>query len=338
MSTLTGRLSRTAVSRGLVLAATAAIVAVATERGGAFIVINSLVTGAMLALVAAGLALAFGVMNVPNFAQGEFFMVGTLAAFLSHRFLSESLGTEGFVGAMVPLLTIGFATLVGAALGVLVDRSMFAPLRRRSREEWVMNTFVITVGLSIVLINVHQLVWGTDYKGIFGYWVTQPVEILNVPVGFDRLMAVLIAAVAIAALMFLLRCLPAGRSMRAVAQDEAGAMLMGIDINRTHMLTLAISSALAALAGAALLFMFPSFPSVGVQPLYLAWTVVILAGLGTIGGAIVGGFVLAFLQTSASYFVGAEWQNVIPFTLIIVILLLRPHGLFGREVRGIWEQ
>jgi branched-chain amino acid transport system permease protein len=113
---------------------------------------------------------------------------------------------------------------------------------------------------------------------------------------------------------------------------------MGIDIGKIHTVTFAISSALAALAGAALLFMFPSFPYVGVQPLYIAWTVVILVGLGNVGGAIVGGFIVAFLQTATSYFVGSAWQDVVPFLIIVAILTLRPSGIFGRQVRGIWEQ
>jgi branched-chain amino acid transport system permease protein len=321
------------------LAVAAALIAVATDQGGPFLLVSALVTGGMWALVAAGLALVFGVMNIPNFAQGEFFMAGTLAAYLFFTSVTASGTAGGGLSWTMPIVTFVFAALVGGALGAAVDRTVFAALRRRTREQWVMNTFVITVGLSVLMINVHQLLWGTDYKGIYGYWPgVAPVTILGVSIGFDRLMALVVALVAVAFLAALLRFTALGRAIRAVAQDEAGAMLMGIDIGKIHTVTFAISSALAALAGAALLFMFPSFPYVGVQPLYIAWTVVILVGLGNVGGAIVGGFIVAFLQTATSYFVGSAWQDVVPFLIIVAILTLRPSGIFGRQVRGIWEQ
>jgi len=129
-----------------------------------------------------------------------------------------------------------------------------------------------------------------------------------------------------------------GRAMRAVSQDETGAQMAGIDLNRIFVLTMGLSCALAALAGAALLFMYPSFPDVGIQPLYLAWYVVILAGLGNVQGAIIGAFIVALLQTLAVYYVGLGWVDVLPTAFIILILLFKPSGLFGSEVKGVWEQ
>ncbi len=126
--------------------------------------------------------------------------------------------------------------------------------------------------------------------------------------------------------------------MRAVSQDETGAQMAGIALNRVFVLTMGLSTALAALAGAALLFMFPSFPDVGIQPLYLAWYVVILAGLGNVQGAIVGSFIVALIQTLTVTFVGMGWVDVLPTAFIILILLFKPSGLFGSEVKGVWEQ
>lgn len=323
---------RSPVTAGLIVG----VLALATYgvvRGGTFILVDSLVTGAIWALVAAGLALTFGVMGVPNFAQGEFFMVGTLSGYLVYTKLN-GIGGQGYV----PFVTIGLSLIVGFILGGLVDLAIFSQMRRRIREGWVMNTFVVTVGISVVMINGHQLIWGTDYKGIVAYFNGPPIHVLGVSVALDRVFAISVAAVAIIALWWLLSHSRIGRAIRAVSQDEPGALMVGINVGQMRTLTFAISSGLAALAGATLLFMFPSFPFVGVKPLYVAWTVVILAGLGNVGGAVVAGFIIALLETTTGFFIGTQWDDVVPFALIVLILAVRPTGLFGRAVRSVWEQ
>lgn len=322
---------------GSVIALSMLLAIAVTARTGPFLVLSALVTGGMWALVSAGLALAFGVMNVPNFAHGELFLIGTLIAFFTYGPLAMVTRGTGWA-ALAPLVTIGVATVGGWAVGAALDRLLFSPLRRRYREEWVMNTFLLTVGVSVVMVNGYQVIFGTTYRGIPSYWDRPPVALLGITVGFDRMMVLPIALAAIAAFWALLNHTALGRAIRAAAQDEIGAQLLGIDLGRVYRLTFALSSALAALAGAALLFMFPSYPTVGLKPLYIAWTVVILAGLGNVEGAIVGGFVVALLQTTTSYFLGTAWEDVVPFFLIILILILRPSGLFGSAVKGLWEQ
>jgi branched-chain amino acid transport system permease protein len=147
-----------------------------------------------------------------------------------------------------------------------------------------------------------------------------------------------IAMTTILLFAFFLQRTRTGRAMRAVAQDEAGAQMAGISLSRIFMLTMGLSCALAALAGASLLWLYPSSPTVGQQPLYLAWYVVILAGLGNVSGAIIGAFIVALLQTLAVYFIGVGWVDVLPTAFIILILLFKPSGLFGSEVKGVWEQ
>jgi len=323
---------RSPVTTGLI-AGVLALAIFGVVRGGTFILVDSLVTGAIWALVAAGLALTFGVMGVPNFAQGEFFMVGTLSGYLVYTALS---GVQG--RPYVPFVTILMALVVGFVLGALVDLAVFSQMRRRIREGWVMNTFVVTVGISVVMINAHQLIWGTDYKGIVAYFDGPPIHVLGVSVALDRVFAISVAAVSIAGLWWLLSYSRIGRAIRAVSQDEPGALMVGINVGRMRTLTFAISSGLAALAGATLLFQFPSFPFVGVKPLYVAWTVVILAGLGNVGGAVVAGFIIALLEANTGFFIGSAWEDVVPFALIVLILAVRPTGLFGRAVRSVWEQ
>src|SRR6202022_253662 len=273
--------------------------------------VNGLVTGAIWALVAAGLALVFGVMNIPSFAQGEFFLVGSLSGYLVFTAMSQRIG--GGMAWAVPIITIVLALLVGMLVGALIDVVIFGQMRRRIREQWVMNTFVVTVGISVVMINGYQLIWGTDYRGIPDYFAAPPIQVFGVGIAIDRGFALAVGAVSITALWALLRFARLGRAIRAVSQDEAGAQMSGIDISRIQTLTFAISSGLAALAGATLLFNFPAFPYVGVKPLYVAWTVVILAGLGNVGGAVVAGFIIALLEANTGFFIGSAWAAVVHF-------------------------
>ncbi len=304
------------------------------------ILIDTLVTGGMWALMAAGLALVFGVMNIPNFAHGEFFMIGSLVAYFVFTPIQERLleTPAPILSALAPFAGMIAALVVGMVFGAALEVVLFRPLRRRSRDQWVMNTFLLTAGVSVLLVNGTQIVFGNDFRGITRYWDVHSMELLGVPVSVDRLLVFVIALITIVSFSLFLRRSAVGRAMRAVSQDEVGAQMVGIDLNRIFMLTLGLSCALAALAGASLLFMFPAYPSVGVQPLYLAWYVVILAGLGNVQGAIAGAFLVALLQTLTGYFIGVGWVEVMPTALIILILLFKPSGLFGSEVKGVWEQ
>lgn len=328
-------LSGTWITLGLAL-----VLALALSTRYPIIIVNSLVTGGMWALLAAGLALVFGVMNIPNFAHGEFFMIGTYVAYFTFTPIRQYLqhNPSPILSTVAPFAGMLAAFVIGALVGLILELVVFRQLRRRSKEEWVMNTFLLTAGVSVILINTVLLGWGAIYRGIPRYWEMKGLAIGGVNLTMDRLVVFIIAMVMIFIFWLFLSYSNIGRAMRAVAQDEVGAQMVGVELNLVHVLTLSLSSALAALAGACLLFMFPSFPSVGQKPLYVAWYVVILAGLGNVQGAVVGGFLVALLQTLTSYFIGPGWEDVVPTALIILILLFKPSGLFGSEVKGVWEQ
>lgn len=129
-----------------------------------------------------------------------------------------------------------------------------------------------------------------------------------------------------------------GRAIRAVAQDEAGALMVGIDLNRIQILTLAVSCSLASLAGGCLLFMFPAYPTMGMAPLYNSWFVVIVVGMGNVAAAVIGGFIVALFQVLTTVYIGEGWGFVVPSALIILILVVKPSGIFGSSVRGVLEQ
>ena len=314
-------------------------IAIAIEAGPSQI-INSIVSGGILALLAAGLALVFGVMNIPHFAHGESFMVGAYVGYFVFTPLNNYVQENGnaFLAAIAPVIAVIVAAIVGLILGAILERLIFAPLRHRTRVGWVMNTFLLTVGLAYIMINGTTLLLGPNFRGIPRYYYIPPIEILNIRIAADRIFAFVVSVITIIALTFFMQRTRTGRAIRAVAQDETGAQLVGIDLDFIHTLTFALATATAAMAGAALLYMFQAYPTVGLKPLYLSWYMVMLVGLGNVYGAIIGGFIVALLQTATQQFIGIAWEDVVPTIVMIIILILVPSGIFGSEVKGVQEQ
>ncbi len=283
--------------------------------------------GGLYALMAVGLSLAFGVMKIPQFAHGEFYMLGAYAAYYAFH----TLGLD-------PLLAITLAALVGFLAGALIEKTILFPLHLRQKENWVMNTFLLTVGISFAMQNGAQAIWGGNYFGITRYWNGSVRLGTSMAIPLDRVMGSVIALATILGFYLFLAGTNTGRAIRAVAEDETGAMLVGIDLDRIRTLTFALSTMLAAIAGASLLSMNPAHPTMGAEPLYKSWYVVILGGLGNVGAAIPAGFLVGILETFTYYFFGAGWLNVISLSIMILILLFRPSGIFGSEVKGAWER
>jgi len=309
-------------------------------KGGTSQVFNVFITGGMWALLAVGLALVFGVMNIPHFAHGESFMVGAYVAYFTFNPVRVYLQKNPnlFLGTIAPFGAILAAGLAGAILGVIIEKGIFAPLRHRTKEGWVMNAFLLTVGISFVLTNGANLVLGPNFRGVPRYWDVDAVEIAGAYMSVDRLVAFGVSMLTIGALWFFLHRTRMGRAIRAVSQDETGAQLVGINLNFIQTLTFSLATAMAAISGASLLFLFQAYPTVGATPLYYAWYVVMMAGLGNVAGAIIGGFIVALLQTSTQLFVAVSWTTVIPTAVMILVLLLAPSGIFGSDVKGIQEQ
>jgi branched-chain amino acid transport system permease protein len=330
-SPVAGGIKRGASSPGAVVFVLAVLVAlVASSVSGWYLLVDTVITGSMWALIAVGLSLVFGVMQVPSFVIGEYFLAGSLCSY----FVMSNAGSVP--GALAPVLAILAGTAAGLVTGALTDLVIFRALRRRVTENWVMNTFVITIGLSVFLQNFDQVVFGPNYKAVPAFW-HGTVPILGTHVAIDQVVAGVIGLVVIGAMTYAIKFSSLGRTVRAVSQDETGARLIGIDIKRVNLVTYTASCGLAALAGAVLLPMFPSFPTVGSRPLQICWTVVILAGLGSIGGAIASGFIVALLTVMTDNYLSTGWEPVVSSIAILIILALRPRGLFSSGVRGLWE-
>ena len=188
------------------------------------------------------------------------------------------------------------------------------------------------------MINGTTLLLGPNFRGVPRYWNVPPIEMFGIRIAVERLVAFGLAMLTILALWLFLQKTRTGRAIRAVSQDETGAQLVGINLNNIYSLTFALSTATAAMAGACLLFMFQAYPTVGLKPLYFAWYVVMLVGLGNIAGAIIGGFIVALLQTATQQFFGINWEDVIPTIVMVLVLIVAPSGIFGSEVKGVQEQ
>jgi branched-chain amino acid transport system permease protein len=288
--------------------------------------VTGFLRGGIYALMAVGLALVFGVMNIAQFAHGEFYMVGAYAAYLGASILG-----------LPPLVAMLFAALVCFLVGVVIERAVFRPLRQRS-EDWIMNAFLLTVGLSFVLQNGALALFGPNYRGVTQFYEGNVRLTAGLNISLDRAAAFVLAAAAIGGLWLFLLKTRTGRAIRAVAQDERGAMLVGISLSRIHALTFGLSTTLAGLAGASLLSLTQAYPTVGFRPLVQSWFVVMLVGLGNIPGAVVGGFIVGLLESFSYVFLGAGWQDVVTVVVLILILLFKPSGLFAGQVKGIWER
>jgi branched-chain amino acid transport system permease protein len=290
------------------------------------LLLTGLLRGGLYALMAVGLALVFGVMNICHFAHGEYYVLGAYAAYFAYV-------TYG----LDPIVSIIIAAMLSFLAGVVTDKLLFSPLRKRSKGDWVVNAFLLTAGLSVVLQNVYRQVFGMRYRGITQYW-NASIKLLGMNVSADRVIAFCIALLAIAALWVFLQKTRPGRAIRAVSQDEQGAVLLGINLDSIHTLTFALGSMLAGLGGASLLSLSPAYPFGGNKPLIASWFVVTIAGLGNVQGAIIGGLIVGLFESVSYFYLGQGWQDVASLGLLILLLLFKPTGLFGTQIKSVWER
>jgi branched-chain amino acid transport system permease protein len=283
------------------------------------LIFQGLVRGAMYALMGIGLSLIFGILGVVNFAHGEFFMLGTYAMY----FVSALLGLPFLAG-------VAAAAIALFVVGVVVERALLEPLRQRAGRDWLLDSFVLTIGLMVILQNLALLGFGSRRRGVTTM-VEGSVVFGNVTITYERLAILALAVVIVGLLAAYIKFTATGKAIRATAQHPEAAQTLGIDINRIYTVAFGIGAALAGAAGALLISIFPAFPTVGYQPVLKSFAVVILGGLGNIPGAIAGGFLLGIVEAYAIFFMSAGWQSVITPLIIILVLVFRPQGLFTAQ-------
>ena len=280
--------------------------------------VNGLVLGGTYALLGIGLTLIFGLMNVVNFAHGEFYTLGAYATFAA-----LTLADLNFFAAL------GLAIVCGLVVGAVTEFLLVRPLRRESID----TVMLVMIGVWIAMQNGELLVWGGVAKSIPHPFSTTPLTLGGVSLAPLRLFVLVAALGLIVGAHLLIHRTRLGRAMRATFQDADTAALMGVRIRRIYTATFAIGSGLAAAAGALLGPIFIAYPSMGDLASLKAFSVVILGGLGNIAGATVGGLVLGVAEELGAGYVSSGYRDAVGFVIIIAVLLLRPSGLIARAER-----
>jgi branched-chain amino acid transport system permease protein len=280
------------------------------------LLINGIVIGATYALVAIGLTLIFGMMRVVNFAHGEFYMLGAYVAI--------SAATEYGLGYFAALPV---AVVLIALVGFGFEQIFLRPLRNAD----ILATALVTIGLSIFLQNTALLLWGPRPGQVDDPFAGAVIAVAGVGVTTIRLFALTVAVIAMSSLGLVIKYTKLGRMMRATFQDRDAAALQGIEVDHVFSLSFIIGVALASLAGALLSAVFVVSPDMGNMANLKSFAVVILGGLGNVPGAVAGGFLLGLAESFGAGYVSAGYKDSISFLLLIMVLLIRPYGLFGRE-------
>jgi branched-chain amino acid transport system permease protein len=280
--------------------------------------INMLVLGGTYALLGIGLTLIFGIMRVVNFTHGELYAFG---AYMMYMWV--------MLAGMNFYLALVLAVLLGIGFGALIE----LVLLRRLRGADIDTTMLVMIGAWIALQNLEQFAWSGVAKSINSPFPSSPLVLGPISVSWNRLFVFVVASVLIVATYALINRSKLGKAMRATFQDRETAALMGVEINTIHTATFAIGSGLAAAAGALLGPVFVAYPSMGDLASLKAFAIVILGGLGSIPGATAGGFILAFMEELGAGYVSSGFRDGMGFLLIIVILIVRPTGLFARRER-----
>jgi branched-chain amino acid transport system permease protein len=278
-------------------------------------IVNGLLMGGVYALVAVGLTLIFGVMNVVNFAHGEFVMLGMVITYLIHSLFG-----------MDPDVSILLVIPVMFGVGAFIQKTLITRVVGQSDEAQIL----LTLALSVLLTNLVLLFLGPDYRSVktaykLSVWAIGPI-LLPVP----RVIAFIVAMAFSALLWIFLTWTDLGKGLRAVAEKPEVAILMGINPRKMHWLAFGIGIALAAGAGSVITPFFYTFPSVGGMFVIIAFVVVVLGGMGNIPGAIIGALVIGVTESLSSQFLALDLAMLGVFIIFVFVLVFKPAGILGK--------
>lgn len=285
--------------------------------------INGLQVGSIYALIALGYTMVYGIVKLINFAHGDILMVGAYAAFIG-------------VNRGLPLpVAILISMITCIVLGVAIDYFAYRPLRNSPR----ISALITAIGVSFLLESLALLIFKADPKlikqeHIPSYLSTQPVDLGIVSVSKLTLFVIVVSLICMIALNFFVKKTKLGKATRAVSQDTNAAKLMGINVNLTIAVTFAIGSALGSLGGVMYALMYPRIePYMGILPGLKAFIAAVFGGIGSIPGAMVGGYFMGIIESYTKGYISSTWANPIVFGILIIILLFKPSGLFGKNTK-----
>jgi branched-chain amino acid transport system permease protein len=276
------------------------------------VVVSGILAGSLYALVALGLALIFGVMRVINIAHGPLLMLGAYTTY----FMTTGLGLN-------PFLTLPVSMAVLFVVGALLQRTLVF----RVVDAPELSSLLLTFGIAIALVNLAQLLFTSDLRAveyITGSWVVGPLAFSK-----SRVIAFAFAAVLTALAFLFLQRTRLGKAIRATSQSREVAMVCGIDVQRVHLVTFGLASALAAAGGSLLAVIVAIQPEMGQVWTFKSFLVIVLGGAGNYPGALLGGLLLGLVEQLASLFLTTQLSEVVAYVLLVVVLLVRPTGLLG---------
>ena len=284
--------------------------------------VNGLSLGSVYAIIALGYTMVYGIAKMLNFAHGDVIMVGAYMSYVALRSLN-----------LPPAVAMLFAMVVCTLLGMTIEKAAYKPLRQATS----LSVLITAIGVSYFLQNMAQLIWGaTPVNFPAGFFTLPSIELLGgqLPIEGATLITIIVGAAVMVGLTLFISKTKIGKAMRAVSEDRGAAELMGINVNRTISITFAIGSALAAIAGVLLWAkVFKLEPTTGALPGIKAFTAAVLGGIGSIPGAMLGGILLGIIEIFGRAYVSTALSDAIVFSVLIIVLLVRPTGLLGKPIR-----
>jgi branched-chain amino acid transport system permease protein len=277
-------------------------------------IINGLTTGSIYVLVAIGLVLVFGVMGLPNFAHGSLYMMGAyfllwLVVFLKINYF----------------LSVVIAALLLAIVGIGCERFVFHPLK----DKVVLSSLIAAIGLLSLFEGAIQVIFGTEY-----YELPPPIDkmitVLGVSTSVQRIMILVATVIIIISLHLFLKRTVTGATIEAMAQDREGAYLVGINSDRVSMITFGLAMVMAALAAALAAPILLVYPQMGQLIINKAFVILVIGGMGSLPGAIFGGYILGITESMGATYVSMYYKDLISFAVLVIFLSVRPTGLFNK--------
>jgi branched-chain amino acid transport system permease protein len=290
--------------------------------------INGLTLGSVYALIALGYTMVYGILELINFAHGEIYMLGAYLGIIFLGFFTAT-GLTYYSLTLTLILTLLLSIIFCSSYGFTIEKIAYKPLRNAPR----LSPLISAIGVSIFLQNYVMLTQGATDKVFPTLFENSGIEFLSVRMTYLQIFIILISAILMISLRFFVRKTKMGKAMQAVAQDKIMASLVGINIDTVISTTFIIGSGLAAVAGfmVAMYYGLVNY-SIGYIAGIKAFTAAVLGGIGSIRGAMFGGILLGLVESFGASYISIEYKDAYAFAILIIILLVRPSGLFGKAV------
>ncbi len=281
-------------------------------------IIDGILMGGIYGLFGVGLTMIFGVMKMINFAQGSFMMLGMYITYG----LSNAMGISPYI--TIPVSIIALFVLGLLLQGTLLQKTMDAPEH---------NQLLVTMGIMMVLENLILLTCSPDPRSLSLPSLQSPIEVGSLLINKPRGIAFLFTLVLTAFLFWLLKKTTLGKAIRATANTRSGAAIVGINVKWINYMTFGLGTALAGIAGSLIVPFFYATPTVGASFVTRGFVVVVLGGLGNFVGALVGGLLIGLAESVGGAYMSGSWKEILTFVLFVLVLMLRPNGIFGGKVK-----